>query len=128
MAKEKRTRKVTVRLTPTEYAGLEKKFKVAISSELSYYVRNAILNKPVIIKTRNESLDHFMEELIQLRQELNAIGNNFNQAVKKLHILKQIPEFRRWIENNESLHTQFFEKVTNIEQRIEKISEQWLQE
>jgi hypothetical protein len=127
MSKEKRTRKITVRLTPTEFESLEKKFQSTVSKELSYYVRNVLLNKPIIIKVRNESLDLFMEEVIQLKQEINAIGNNFNQAVKKLHILKQIPEFREWIQTNESLHQQFFQKVVHIEQRIEKISGQWLQ-
>ena len=32
---------------------------------------------------RNQSLDDFMTEMMQLRSELNSIGNNFNQAVKK---------------------------------------------
>ncbi len=46
---------------------------------------------------RNKSLDDFMAEMIVLRKQLNAIGNNQNQAVKKLHTLHQIPEFRNWI-------------------------------
>jgi hypothetical protein len=128
MGKERRTRKLTVRLTPKEYEGIEKKIQSTVTRELSYYVRNVLLNKPVIIKVRNESLDQFMEELIALKNEVNAIGNNFNQAVKKLHILKQISEFREWIVANEALHQQFFQKLTHIEQKIEKISEQWLQE
>jgi citrate lyase gamma subunit len=127
MSRERRSRKVTVRLTPTEYEGLGKKIQSTVSRELSYYIRNVLLNKPVVIKVHNASLDALMEELIQLKQELNAIGNNFNQAVKKLHILKQISEFREWIQTNESLHQQFFQKVIHIEQRIEKMSEQWLQ-
>lgn len=128
MSREKRTRKVTVRFTPTEYKKIEEKLKNSTSSELSHYVRNVLLHKPVVIKYRNESLDHFMEEFIALRQALNAIGNNYNQAVKKLHILKQVPEFRQWIGANETAHQQFFQKLNHIEQRIEKISGQWLQE
>lgn len=34
---------------------------------------------------------------MKLRNELNGIGNNINQAVKKLHTLHQVSEFRDWI-------------------------------
>ena len=38
-----------------------------------------------------------MTEAIKLRNELNSIGNNVNQAVKKLHTLSQIAKFKSWI-------------------------------
>jgi hypothetical protein len=78
MKKEKRTRKVTVRFTEKEYEKVDTKFKNATSPQLSHYIRSVLLDKPIVIKYRNESLDAFMEEIILLRQELNAIGNNFN--------------------------------------------------
>ena len=53
--------------------------------------------RPVVATYRNQSLDDFMAEMMQLRGELNSIGNNVNQAVKKLHTLQQIAEFRNWI-------------------------------
>lgn len=51
--------------------------------------------------TRNKSLDDLMTEMIELRNQLSAIGNNFDQAVHKLHVLDKIPEFRQWIIVNE---------------------------
>ena len=128
MKKEKRTRKLTVRFTPTEYEKLEKKFQNTTSSQLSHYVRNVLLEKPVVIKYRNQSLDAFMEEIILLKQELNAIGNNFNQAVKKLHTLKQIPEFRTWLTTNEATQQLLLQHTNSIELRISQISDKWLQE
>jgi len=128
MKKEKRIRKVTVRFTQKEYEKLEKKFQNTTSSQLSHYIRNVLLGKPVVIKYRNESLDGFMEEIILLKQELNAIGNNFNQAVKKLHSLKQIPEFRNWLLMNETTKQQLLEKTNLIQQRITQMSDKWLQE
>ena len=68
-----------------------------------------------------------MEELITIKQELNAIGNNLNQAVKKLHTLKQIPEFRQWINGHESIKEKVQERTKHIEERIAKMSEKWLQ-
>ncbi len=128
MEKEKRTRKVTVRFTGQEYNKLEKRFRQTISSQFSHYLRNVLLEKPVVMKYRNESLDKLMEELILLRQELNAIGNNFNQAVKKLHTLKQIPEFRQWLTLNEVTQQQLAERTNHIQQRIIQLSDKWLQE
>jgi len=128
MKKERRTRKVTVRFTATEYEKLEKKFQNTTSSQLSHYVRSIVLDKPVVIKYRNQSLDAFMEEIILLKQELNAIGNNFNQAVKKLHTLKQIPEFRGWLITNEATQQQLQHHTELIQQRISQMSDQWLQE
>ncbi len=37
------------------------------------------------------------------KKELNAVGNNFNQAVKKLHILDKIPELHSWILTNQTM-------------------------
>ena len=116
---------MTVRFTPKEYEKLEAKFQTTNSNQLSHYVRNVLLEKPVAIKYRNESLDNFMEELIQVKQELNAIGNNFNQAVKKLHQLKQIPEFRQWIAGNEETQKQLIEYTNHIQQRINQMTDKW---
>ncbi|KFC59170.1 hypothetical protein FEM08_20310 [Flavobacterium gilvum] len=75
---------------------------------------------------RNQSVDEFMYEMIRLRSELNALGNNFNQAVKKLHTLQQIPEFKAWIIRHELEKKILFNKVEEIKNHIEKISEKWL--
>jgi len=61
-----------------------------------------------------------------LRKELNAIGNNYNQAVKKLHTLDKIPEFRIWTQDNEGVKLAFLKKVEDIKSRIYQINEQWL--
>src|SRR5690242_6351423 len=109
MAKQKRTRWKNIRFTEKELDSLQRKFRNSTSSQLSHYMREVLLNRPVTIKYRNESLDQFMEELIAMRHELNAIGNNLNQAVKKLHTLRQIPEFRQWISMQEEIQEQVSE-------------------
>jgi hypothetical protein len=76
---------------------------------------------------RNKSLDDFMAEMMLLRNELNGLGNNFNQAVKKLHSLQQIPEFRNWIITFEIEKIILFNKVDEIKNRINKIADEWLQ-
>ncbi len=127
MAKEKRNKWKNIRFTEKELQSLQRKFEHSTSSQLSHYMREILLGRPVVIKYRNESLDSFMEELIAIKQELNAIGNNFNQAVKKLHTLKQIPEFRQWIATHETIQEQVQQRTKQIEERIAKMSEKWLQ-
>ena len=96
MKNENRKRIVGIRFTIKEYEQIEKKWKDSTCRKLSEYVRKIVFNKPIVATYRNKSLDDLMTELIQLKKELNGIGNNFNQAVKKLHTLHQIPEFRMW--------------------------------
>ena len=75
---------------------------------------------------RDASLDEFMLQMIQLRNELNAIGNNFNQAVKKLHILQQIPEFKSWLIRYELESKILFNKIDDVKKNIQKFAELWL--
>ncbi|MEJ7678112.1 MAG: mobilization protein [Segetibacter sp.] len=90
-------------------------------------MRHIIFKKPIIMYQRNQSLDDFMAEMILLRSELNAVGNNFNQAVKKLHTLQQIPEFKNWIITYELEKQTLINKVDEIKNRLNKMADQWLQ-
>lgn len=122
-----RTRIIGVRLTPEEYTKIKNKWKASTCRKLSDYVRKHLFDKPIVTNYRNQSLDDFMEETIILCNELNAIGNNFNQAVKKLHTLQQIPEFRNWIISNDLDKKILFNKVEEIKKHIQKITDKWLQ-
>ncbi len=123
--KANRTKLITLRLTPKEHEHLSSKFKATICRKLSEYLRKIILTGKVTVLTRNQSLDDFMAEMIELRKELNAIGNNFNQAVHKLHILEKIPEFRSWIWKSESDKKNLLDKVDEIKNRINQFAEKW---
>jgi len=122
-----RTRIIGLRLTPTEYAKIERKWKASTCRKLSDYVRHNLFEKPVTTYYRNQSLDEFMAEMIRLRNELNHIGNNFNQAVKRLHTLNQIAEFRSWLIAWEVEKKTLFNKVDEIKKHVQKIAESWLQ-
>ena len=68
-----------------------------------------------------------MTELTRLRGELNAVGNNFNQAVKKLHTLNQIAEFRSWLIAYEVEKKILSNKVDEVRNNVKKMLEIWLQ-
>jgi MobC-like protein len=122
-----RSRIIGLRLTLKEYEQLEKKWKASTCRKLSDYVRRMIFEKPIVTTYRNQTLDDLMAEAIKLRNELNGIGNNFNQAVKKLHTLHQITEFRSWLITYEMEKQILLNKVDEIKNHIKKMGEKWLQ-
>ena len=123
-----RTRVVTLRLTTKEYQKIQASFKTTTCRKLSDYMRSVLLDKKLSVFTRNKSMDDFMAEFIVLRNELRAIGNNFNQAVHTLHILEKIPEFREWIFLHRLDHKVLMNKVDEIKTRINQFSDKWSQE
>jgi len=122
-----RSRIIGLRLTPDEYAKIEKKWKASNHKKLSVYVRNHLLEKPVVTHFRNRSQDDLLVAFSALKQELNAIGNNFNQSVKRLHTLDQIAEFRQWLLRYELEKKTLFNKVDEIKNHIQKLASTWLQ-
>lgn len=122
-----RTRVIGLRLTPDEYAKIEKKWNASTCHKLSDYVRRSLFDKPVVTTYRNSSQDDLMAELTRLRSELNAVGNNFNQAVKKLHTLSQIAEFKSWLIAYEVEKKILSNKVDEVRINVKKILEIWLQ-
>ena len=122
-----RTKWLHLRLKPEEYEKLHKQFSKTTCRKISDYSRRILLGKPITATFRNQSLDDFMTEMMRLRSELNSIGNNFNQAVKKLHMLGQIAEFKNWLITYELEKQILMNKVDEIKNRINKISDQWLQ-
>ena len=125
--KEVRRKMVVVRMNETEFSQLEKLQQKTTHKDVSSYLRKVALQKPVTVKYRNESADDFLLDMLNLKKELNAIGNNFNQAVHKLHILEKIPEFRVWVNHYDGLQKVLISKVEEIKLRMNQLYEQWLQ-
>lgn len=110
-----------------EFKQLEKFRKQTTDKNTGSYLRKVALQKPVTVKYRNESADDFLLDMLSLKKELNAIGNNFNQAVHKLHILDRIPEFRDWVQQYDGLQKVMISKVDEIKLRMNQLYQQWLQ-
>jgi hypothetical protein len=116
-----------LRLTTDEKSKIEKAVKKTTCRKLSDYARKILLGKPVVATYRNQSLDDLMAELIKLRSELNAIGNNFNQAVRKLHLFNQTGQLQAWIIRYETDNERLLQSIQSIEQFINKMADVWLQ-
>jgi hypothetical protein len=124
--KNNRSKWLHLRLTADEHRTIKGYFTRSNCRKLSEYARLQLLRKPIISKVRNESMDLLMGEIIALRNEVNAIGNNFNQAVKKLHTLQQASEIKDWILRYELDKKVMANKMEEVKKCIQKIGELWL--
>lgn len=124
---EVRTLVLKVRINDAEKTQLKKLQKQSTERSLSNYVRKVALQKPVTITYRNQSADDFLKDMLDLRKQLNGIGNNFNQAVHKLHTLDRIPDFREWIREQRAAQKQIVQSIETIRLRMNQLYEQWLQ-
>ncbi|MBZ4033911.1 plasmid mobilization relaxosome protein MobC [Flavobacterium sp. 17A] len=122
-----RNRWLHIRLNKEEFNQIDKNFKASACRKRSDFVRRNLLRKPIVMKYRNESLDKLLQELIQLRTELNFMGNNFNQSVKKLHTLFEISDLRVWVMAFDSDRDRYFSLVDEIKKHIENLAQKWLQ-
>jgi hypothetical protein len=123
----KRTEWLHIRLTVQEQERIKKKFSKTTCLKLSDFARKVLLDKAVTVNIRNQSLDDLMTELIALKTELNAIGNNYNQVVKRLHTLDHISEIKSWLVLHESARKILLNKVDEIKSKIASINDVWLQ-
>jgi MobC-like protein len=118
---------VKVRMNEDELEKLKSNQRRTTKRSISEYVRAVALQKPVTVKFRCQSTDEFAHEIICLKKELNAVGNNFNQAVHKLHLLDKIPEFREWIKHYDGLLRLLASRYEEIQSRLSGIYGQILQ-
>ena len=118
---------IKIRMNDEELKQVKKKQQQTTERSLSEYIRNVSMQKPVTVKYRNQSADDFLKDMLELKKQLNGIGNNFNQVVHKLHILDKIPEFRVWVNHYDTLHQSLVSKVDEIKLRMNQLYEEWLQ-
>ncbi len=108
-----------------EYKKLQAGFSTSTKQKISSYARSILLDKPITVYTRSKSFDDFVTEMIQLRNELKAIGNNVNQAVKKLHSSANNHELKYWAQQVENSREILFKKMDEINLKIASTSDQW---
>ncbi|WP_346319372.1 plasmid mobilization relaxosome protein MobC [Chitinophaga sp. YIM B06452] len=123
----KRNRWISLRINDQELAELNKRFEATPYHHMSEYIRLLVFEKPVVVRYRSQSMDEFMEQMIVLRVELNAVGNNFNQVVRKLHSVAQVEKFGTWLQVAEEFQKELLDKVTGIQRRIDEFAQIWLQ-
>lgn len=125
--KKNRSKRLHVRFTEAEYNNLQDKFSKTTCRQVSEYARKVLLQKPVTVYHRDQSLDELMQQLIGLKNDLSAIANNYNQVVRKLHTLQHVPELKSWLILHEKALAILTEKIAAIKSITAQLSDRWLQ-
>ncbi len=71
--KENRLRSVTVSFKEKEFEAFMKGYDASADRSRSAYGRKLLLGQPVTIKTRNRSIDDFIEIAVKLRRNLKDL-------------------------------------------------------
>lgn len=123
--KSKRDKWLHVRLNQSEYEKIQAQYAATTCRKLSDFTRKKLLGQLIVGTYRSASLDAITEELAQLKAELSAAGNNFNQAVKKLHTLSKIKEFDHWLISYELDRRALVKQVEKISEYISNAAAKW---
>jgi hypothetical protein len=124
---ENRSRRLIVRFKPAEFELIEKRFKKTLFRKLSEYSRNVLLEKSITVAYRDKAMDDVLEELILLRLELNAIGNNLNQAVYQINAVHGNADGRLWANLLSVVTSKVEPSISQIKERMNQYAELWSQ-
>jgi hypothetical protein len=124
---DKRSRWYNIRLKPDEYQLLNGRFKKTQFRKLSEYMRSLLLEKPVTVTYRDKAMDDVLEEMILLRQELNAIGNNLNQAMRNINSTHGNADARLWMNLMSIMNGKVEPSINEIKDRMNQYADIWSQ-
>jgi len=126
-ATDNRSKIFLTRLKPGEYEQLEKRFKKTRFRKISEYARSLLLEKPVTVFYRDKAMDEVLEELILLRRELNAIGNNLNQAMHHINSAHGNADGKLWMNLLSVINSKLEPSISQIKERMNQYAEIWSQ-
>lgn len=124
---KRRLRYVGLRFTREEFEKIDELKSKSTTKELSEFIRKCVFDKPITIRQRNASLDDFMQQMILLKNEFSAIGNNFNQAVRLLNTFKEYGQVEEFMQKFSLVETELKANADAIQDKINKIADEWLQ-
>jgi hypothetical protein len=119
--KVNRVKWLHLRISQREYDVLQDLFKQSICRKLSVLVRDLLFRRPIGVFYRNKSADDFLSVAIKLKNELNGIGNNLNQAVKGLHSFQTDRELSAHLFSLEADRRMILNKASEIQQKLQAI-------
>jgi hypothetical protein len=119
-----RLRRLNVRLSQPEWDKVHKLSANTTCRSVSEYARKVLSDKPVRVFYRNQSFDEFEERMTRLLPQLEAIGDNFDQTVKKFLHYDGIPEIRAALPTLQDCAQRFSVIAEEIRSHIEKLSDQ----
>ncbi|MDO3627533.1 hypothetical protein [Mucilaginibacter sp. BT774] len=124
---ENRSIGYTLQLKPDEYRLLKARFQKTQFRKMSEYMRSVLLEEPVTVNYRDKAMDDVLEELVLLRRELNAIGNNLNQAMHTIKAAPDCADTRLWMNLMSIINSKLEPSIAQIKERMNQYADIWSQ-
>lgn len=124
---EKLTEKIGLRVSVEFYKKMEQWQTQSNCRSVSELARRILYKEEIIWYHKDSRLDETARELALIRKELNAIGNNINQAVRIMNTTPLpdliISEAKKISDSNDQLLLH----LSRVAEMTEAVSKQWLQ-
>jgi hypothetical protein len=119
--KSERQKWLHLRVTDDEYNKLQTAYKGTTCRILSTYLRGVLFRQPIMVYYRNRIADEFATVAVQLKNEMKAIGTNFNQVVKKVNASQNFDELGSYLFDLQMMYLDIHQKVKQIGEKMFQI-------
>jgi len=107
--------KVTVRFNKQEHELLAKRKATTKAKDLSAFIRDVCLQKPLLMKTELDTYqDEALSLLIEMRADLLRIGVNINQSAKRINSSTDYHDLQRDVNSMAS-------NMSRIDQQLQQL-------
>lgn len=124
---EKLTEKIGLRVSVEFYKKMEQWQTQSNCRSVSELARRILYKEEIIWYHKDSRLDETARELALIRKELNAIGNNINQAVRIMNTTPLSDLITSEDKNISDSNKQLLRHLSRVAEMIEAVSKQWLQ-
>src|SRR5579859_927664 len=116
-----RVKWVHLRVSQEEYDLLQSRFKGTTCRKVSELARDILFQRPIRVFYRNKSADELLPVFLDLKKELNSIGTNINQVIKKIHVFSNERELSVLLFDLEIRQEILLGKADEIRKRMHEI-------
>jgi hypothetical protein len=109
------------------YKRLEDLLASSNCQSIGQLVRKILSNQRITVYRKDKSLEAPVQELIQIRNELRAIGVNINQITHHFHTADSINQKMFHALKVAESYREVGEKVNVLVQMVARLGEKWLQ-
>lgn len=89
--------------------------------------RRVLSREKILCVYKDNTVDVVMEELLKVRQELNAIGVNINQITHHFHLAETIQQKTFHVLKVAEQYRKVGDKVDKLMELISQVAKKWLQ-
>ncbi|MDF2190550.1 plasmid mobilization relaxosome protein MobC [Paraflavitalea sp. CAU 1676] len=120
--------KLFTRVNDSKFKEFQELLKKNPQNDMSSMLRSILYNTPVIVYTKDKTVDLLLEELAALRSEIKAIGVNINQMTRYFNTYPDQRQKEFYAKIGFSAFLRMENKMDQTVDLISKLGKKWLSE